>query len=229
MKQHFRLRDFPAYIDESVDMGDRETPFYVLSAVVLFEDNQEVTMSFLEKKLSLGFKASRHSSQKKHRTLHDFGGWLAQREFMAICSVTPITTLHVEDSRRKAMFNLFEHLQLLGVKKFRMDSRDYLSKKHRHLNNLDLTVLKYLNQVNPSFKEVELSFHDDHEDVGFAATDFIAWIVRRHINGDGSDFMRYIEDRTEIFLIQSEINRGQPLPLVGNGLTPNAINVAQEI
>jgi hypothetical protein len=229
MQQHFRLRDFSAYIDESVDMADREFPVYVLSAVILFEDGREVAASFLEKNLSLGFKASRHSSQKKHRTLHDFGGWLTEREFMAICSVTPISRVHVEDSRRLAMFKLFEQLNLLGIKNFKMDSRDFLPRKYRHLNNLDSTVLAYLRRINQSFKDIELSFHDDREDVGFAATDYIAWIVRRHINGDGSEFMRYIEDRTEIFLIQSEINRGQPLPLVGNGLTPNAINVAQEI
>lgn len=226
MQKVHQLRNYPAFIDESVDMGAREFPYYVLSAVVLLGENQEVTKSFLEKNLSLGFKASKHSSRKKHRTLHAFGSWLAKHQFMAICSVIPISLLHVEDSRRQAMFNLFEQLQLLGIKNFKMDSRDYLPRKHRHLNNLDSTVLTYLSRINPSFESIELSFHDDHEDVGFAAADYIAWIVRRHINGDGSEFMKYIKDKTDIFLIRDEINRGQPLPLVGNGLTPNCLNVA---
>ena len=72
MQKIHQLRNYPAFIDESVDMGAREFPYYLLSAVVLLGENQEVTKSFLEKNLSLGFKASKHSSRKKHRTLHAF-------------------------------------------------------------------------------------------------------------------------------------------------------------
>jgi hypothetical protein len=223
----YEFESYPAFIDESVDMSEREIGYYVLSAVILLDQNSEATKSLLERDLSLGFKASKHSSQKKHRTLHAFGNWIASVNFMAICSVIPLSEVHVEESRRQAMFNLFEHLNLLGITKFKLDSRDYLLRKYRNLNILDSTVLSYLTRVNPSFAKVELTFHDDHEDVGFAAADYVAWIVRRHINGDGSEFMNYIEDKTEIFQIRCEANRGQPLPLVGNGLTSNAINVAQ--
>jgi len=224
----YQLASYPAFIDESVDMSEREIGYYVLSAVILLDQSSEATKSLLERDLSLGFKASKHSSQKKHRTLHAFGNWMASVNFMAICSVIQLSEVHVEESRRQAMFNLFEHLKLLGVTKFKLDSRDYLPRKYRNLNILDSTVLSYLTRVNPSFAKVELTFHDDHEDVGFAAADYVAWIVRRHINGDGSEFMNYIKDKTEIFLIRCEANRGQPLPLVGNGLTSNAINVAQD-
>jgi hypothetical protein len=224
----YEFESYPAFIDESVDMSEREIGYYVLSAVILLDQSSEATKSLLERDLSLGFKASKHSSQKKHRTLHAFGNWISSLNFMAICSVIPLSEVHVEESRRQAMFNLFEHLKLLGVTRFKLDSRDYLPRKHRNLNILDSTVLAYLTRVNPSFAEVELTFHDDHEDVGFAAADYVAWIVRRHINGDGSEFMNYIKDKTEIFLIRCEANRGQPLPLAGNGLTSNAINVAQD-
>jgi hypothetical protein len=224
-----QLFDFSAYIDESVDTSERENGYYVLSAVVILENNLDITESFFERKLTLGFKASRHSSKKKHRTLHTFGVWLAGVDFMAICSVIPLSKLHVEDSRRKALFNLYEQLCILGVTHFKMDSRDYLPRKYRNLNILDSTVLSYLMRIDPSFAGVKLSFHDDNEDVGFAAADYVAWIVRRHVNGDGSEFMDYINDRTDIYLLLSEIDRGQPLPLVGNGLTSNEINVAQEI
>jgi hypothetical protein len=224
----YKFKSYPAFIDESVDMSERGMGFYVLAAVVFLDNRDKATQSLLERKLNLGFKASKHSSRKKHRTLHIFGKWLAGVDFMAICSVIPLSTLHVEDSRRKAMFNLFEQLRLLGVTQFKMDSRDYLPRKYRNLNILDSTVLSYLTRIDPSFAKVELSFHDDHEDVGFAAADYVAWIVRRHVNGDGSEFMDYINDRTDIYVLPSEIDRGQPLPLVGNGLTSNAINVAQE-
>jgi hypothetical protein len=224
----YEFENYSAFIDESVDTSEREVGYYVLSAVILLDENSEATRSLLERKLNLGFKASKHSSRKKHRTLHTFGNWLAGLEFMAICTVIPLSELHVEDSRRRAMFNLFEQLQLLGVTRFKMDSRDYLPRKYRNLNILDSTVLTYLTRINPFFARVELSFHDDQEDVGFAAADYVAWIVRRHVNGDGSEFMQYISDRTDIFLLPSEVNRGQPLPLIGNGLTSNAINVAQD-
>ena len=228
MHDAYEFESYPAFIDESVDMSEREIGYYVLSAVILLDQNSEATKSLLERDLSLGFKASKHSSQKKHRTLHTFGNWISSVNFMAICSVIPLSDVHVEESRRQAMFNLFEHLKLLGITKFKLDSRDFLQRKHRYLNILDTTVLTYLTRIDPSFSKVDLTFHDDHEDVGFAAADYVAWIVRRHINGDGSEFMNYIEDKTEIFQIRCEANRGQPLPLVGNGLTSNAINVAQD-
>ena len=118
MHDFYEFESYPAFFDESVDMSEREIGYYVLSAVILLEENSEATKSLLERDLNLGFKASKHSSQKKHRTLHAFGDWISSLNFMAICSVVPLSKVHVEESRRQAMFNLFEHLKLLGITRF---------------------------------------------------------------------------------------------------------------
>ena len=213
------LLNLSAYIDESVDSLDSKNPHYVLCAIILLGNVQISEDKFFHSDLKLGFKASKYCSPKKHQKLKSYGTWLQQQEFMAVCTAIPITQTQEEPIRRTILFQLLEHLNLLGIESFKMDSRDSLAKKKRHLNIYDQTTLRFLQRINMSFQHSVMTFHDDIEDFRFSMTDFVAWNVRRCLNKEKVNFLEYAEGKIEIFIVGSERDRGRPLPLLGNWST----------
>lgn len=216
---HRNLLNLSAYIDESVDSLDCKNPHYVLCAIIFLGNVQDSADTFYASDLKLGFKTSKYCSPNKHQKLKTYGSWVQEQEFMSICTAVPISEVQEEPIRRALLFQLLEHLNLLGVESFKMDSRDSLAKRKRHLNIYDQTTLLYLQRVNTSFKRSIMTFHDDIEDFRFSITDFVAWNVRRHLNQEKVDFLEYVEGKTEIFIVPEEIGRGRPLPLLGNWST----------
>lgn len=203
-ESNYRFLDYPAYIDESIDSLQDSNPHYVMSSVI-FLGNPEIAQSdFYKADLSLGFKTSKHSTVRKQAKLKSYGSWLAGQDFMATCVAIPLNSTSQEVLRRVSLMHLFEHLNLLGIEEFKMDSRDELSIRKRHLNIYDQSTLEYLKRTNSGFVRSNLTFHNDKEDFRFSMTDFVAWNVRRHLGTPRTNFVNYLCNRLEIFVLPEQ-------------------------
>jgi len=212
-KKFHRFLDFPAYIDESIDSLEDLNPYYVMSSVIFLGDLEVAQLEFRKADLNLGFKTSNHSTERKQAKLRSYGSWMAGQDFMATCVAIPMTTTSQEVLRRVSLMHLFEHLNLLGIEEFKMDSRDDLKVRKRHLNIYDESTLEYLKRTNTGFSRSNLTFHNDMEDFRFSMTDFVAWNARRHVGRSQTNFVNYFRNRLEIFILPAQKDRGQPLPL----------------
>ena len=197
----YRFLDFPAYIDESIDSLEDINPYYVMSAVIFLGDLRNAQLEFHKADLNLGFKTSKHSTVRKQAKLRTYGSWMAGQDFMATCVAIPLTSTSQEVLRRISLMHLFEHLNLLGIEEFKMDSRDELSLKKRHLNIYDQSTLEYLKRTNSGFSRSNLTFHNDREDFRFSMTDFVAWNARRHLGRTQTNYVNYLRNRLEIFVL----------------------------
>ena len=212
-KKFHRFLDFPAYIDESIDSLEDLNPYYVMSSVIFLGDLEVAQLEFRKADLNLGFKTSNHSTERKQAKLRSYGSWMAGQDFMATCVAIPMTTTSQEVLRRVSLMHLFEHLNLLGIEEFKMDSRDDLKVRKRHLNIYDQSTLEYLKRTNSGFSRSNLTFHNDKEDFRFSMTDFVAWNARRLLGRTQTNYVNYLRNRLEIFILPEQKDRGQPLPL----------------
>lgn len=203
----YRFLDFPAYIDESIDSLEDLNPFYVMSAVIFFGELENAQLEFHKADLNLGFKTSNHSTVRKQAKLRSYGSWMAGQDFIAICVAIPLTSTSQEVLRRISLTHLFEHLNLLGIEEFKMDSRDELSLRKRHLNIYDQSTLEYLKRTNSGFSRSKLTFHNDREDFRFSMTDFVAWNARRHLGRTQTNYVNYLRNRLEIFVLSEQESR----------------------
>ncbi len=200
----YRLLDYPAYIDESIDSLNDLKPHYVISSVIFLGDPEIAQLDFYKAELSLGFKTSKHSTIRKQGKLKTYGSWMAGQNFMATCVAVPLNTTSQEVLRRVCLMHLFEQLNLLGIEEFKMDSRDELSIRKRFLNIYDQSTLEYLKRTNSGFSRSNLTFHNDREDFRFSMTDFVAWNVRRHLGTPQTNYVNYLRNRLEIFVLPEQ-------------------------
>lgn len=202
-----RFLDYPAYIDESIDSLQDLSPHYVMSSVIFLGNPEIAQLDFYKADLSLGFKTSKHSTVRKQGKLKSYGSWMAGQDFMATCVAIPLNSTSQEVLRRVSLMHLFEHLNLLGIEEFKMDSRDELTIRKRHLNIYDQSTLEYLKRTNPGFVGSNLTFHNDREDFRFSMTDFVAWNARRHLGTPQTNYVNYLRNRLEIFVLPEQKSR----------------------
>ena len=163
-ENHHKFLDFPAYIDESIDSLNNLKPHYVMSSVIFLGNPEIAQLDFYKAEFNLGFKTSKHSTFRKQGKLKSYGSWMAGQDFMATCVAVPLNTTSQEVLRRTCLMHFFEHLNLLGIEEFKMDSRDELSIRKCLLNIYDQSTLEYLKRINSGFSRSNLTFHNDRED-----------------------------------------------------------------
>jgi len=205
--ESYRFLDFPAFIDESIDSIEDLNPYHVMSAVIFLGDLENAQLEFRRADLNCGFKTSNHSTVRKQAKLRSYGSWMAGQDFMAICIAIPLTSTSQEVLRRMSLTLLFEHLNLMGIEEFKMDSRDELSLRKRHLNIYDQSTLEYLKRTNSGLSRSKLTFHNDREDFRFSMTDFVAWNARRHLGRTQINYVNYLRNRLEIFVVSEQKSR----------------------
>lgn len=195
---------FACFMDESFDSLQSPKRNYVISASIFLGATDDGYRSFLECGLQLGFKTSRMFNLFNQKFLYQMGGWLKGQEFMSITSVVSLENYQPETARRIALMEILNHLNILGVDTFHMDSRDNLVEKGGSLNSFDRSTLSFLIRTDSRFRGSQIIFEDDKSDFRFAIADYIAWCTRRAISANDYRFYEFFSESNYLYLHRSE-------------------------
>ena len=197
---------FACFMDESFDSLQSPSRNYVISASIFLGGVDEGHRSFLENGLQLGFKTSRLFNLFNQKFLYQMGNWLKGQDFMSFTSVVSLDDYQPEIARRIALMEILNHLNILGVDTFHMDSRDNLNEKGGSLNYFDRSTLSYLVRTDSRFRGSQILFENDQSDFRFAIADYIAWSTRRAISANDYRFYEFFSDSNYLYRFQSEKN-----------------------
>jgi hypothetical protein len=197
---------FACFMDESFDSHQSLNRNYVISASIFLGDVDEGYKSFLESGLQLGFKTSRLFNLFNQKFLFQMGNWLKEQDFMSFTSVVSLDDYQPETARRIALMEILNHLNILGVDTFHMDSRDNLREQGGSLNYFDRSTLSYLARTDSRFRGSQILFENDQSDFRFAIADYIAWSTRRAISAHDYRFYEFFSDSNYLYSIHPEKN-----------------------
>ncbi len=186
------------FIDESIDGSENNFNRYVISSVVINSEIRAAKAAFDAAGFKNGFKSSKYGRPIRQGRLRTMARWLETQDFECFAvAISPIDR-SAELTRQILLKEVFSFWSGKGCDRFFMDSRDHLDSKNRKMNDRDTSSLTDLMSERWVSRNSHISFHKDEEDFRFAIADFTAFIVRRHISLEETQFLEHIQKKVKI-------------------------------
>lgn len=196
------------FIDESIDGTENNFNRYVISSVVFHSDVRAAKAAFEAAGFRNGFKASKYGRSIRHGRLRTMTRWLETQDFECFAVALKPAETSPEDTRQILLREVFNYWSTKGMDRYFMDSRDHLESTKWKMNARDISTLNELISIESVPRNSHISFHKDEEDFRFAIADFTAFIVRRQIGMEESNFMVPLRGKIKVRDL-SEKKRGR--------------------
>ena len=186
------------FIDESIDGSENNFNRYVISSVVIHSDVRAANAAFDAAGFKNGFKASKYGRPVNQGRLRTMARWLETQDFECFAVAIQPIDKSSELTRQILLKEVFTFWASKGYDRYFMDSRDHLESKVWKMNDRDSATLTDLISDRSIPRNSHISFHKDEEDFRFAIADFTAFIVRRQISLDETQFLERIQQKIKI-------------------------------
>jgi hypothetical protein len=186
------------FIDESIDGSENNFNRYVISSVVIHSEIRAAKAAFDAAGFKNGFKSSKYGRPIRQGRLRTMTRWLETQDFECFAVAIKPIDRSAELTRQILLKEVFSFWSGRGYDRFFMDSRDHLDSRNWKMNDRDTSSLMDLISEGSVPRNSHISFHKDEEDFRFAIADFTAFIVRRHIGLEETQFLELIQKKIKI-------------------------------